>query len=149
MQTSQPDKVRNVVLLSHGGAGKTSLAEAMLFDSGAINRLGRVDEGSTTSDWDPDEQKRKISTNTSVLPLEWKGHKINVLDAPGYADFVGEMKAAASVADAAVMLVSAPDGVEVGTELVWRYADEAALPRLVFMNKMDRENADFTRSLEQ
>ena len=149
MQTYPPDKIRNIVLLSHGGAGKTSLAEAMLFDAGAVNRLGKVDDGTTTSDWDPDEQKRKISTNTSVLPLEWKGHKINLLDAPGYADFVGEMKSGASVADAAVIVVCAASGVEVGTELVWRYADEVDLPRLILMNKMDRENADFFRSLEQ
>ena len=145
----QTGQIRNIVLLSHGGAGKTSLAEALLFNAGVINRLGKVEEGSTTSDWDPDEQKRKISTNLSLLPFEWQGHKVNLLDAPGYADFVGEMKAAARVADAAVVVVCAASGVEVGTELVWGYADEAGLPRIIFMNKMDRENADFFRSLEQ
>ncbi|MBI2886117.1 MAG: elongation factor G [Chloroflexi bacterium] len=149
MQSYQPELIRNIVLLSHGGAGKTSLSEAMLFNTGVINRMGRVDDGTTTSDWDPDEQKRKISTSTSLLPLEWKGAKINLLDAPGYADFVGEMKAAARVADAACIVVCAASGVEVGTELVWQYADEAGLPRMAFVNKMDRENADFARTLEQ
>ena len=149
MQSYQTEQIRNVVLLSHGGAGKTSLAEAMLFNAGVINRLGKVEDGTTVSDWDPDEQKRKISTNTSLLPYEWGNCKINILDAPGYVDFVGEMKAAASVADTAVVLVCAASGVEVGTELVWRYADEASLSRIIFMNKMDRENADFARSLEQ
>src|SRR3990172_6420804 len=149
MEGYQTEQIRNIVLLSHGGAGKTSLSEAMLFDAGAINRLGRVDDGTTTSDWDPDEQKRQISTSTSILPLEWKGYKINVLDAPGYADFVGEMKAAARVADLAAVVVCAASGVEVGTELVWKYADEVQLPRLLFINRMDRDNADFFRSLGQ
>lgn len=149
MQSYQPQQIRNIVLLSHGGAGKTSLSEAMLFNAGVINRMGRVDDGTTTSDWDPDEQKRKISTSTSLLPIEWKGAKINLLDAPGYADFVGEMKAATKVADAACIVICAASGVEVGTELVWQYANEAGLPRLAFVNKMDRENADFARTLEQ
>lgn len=149
MESYQTGQIRNIVLLSHGGAGKTSLSEALLFDAGVINRLGRVDDGTTTSDWDPDEVKRKISTSTSVLPVPWKDHKLNVLDAPGYADFVGEMKAAVSVADAAVVVVCAASGVEVGTEIVWQYIDQAQLPRLIFMNKMDRENADFYRSLAE
>jgi elongation factor G len=139
------DNIRNIVLLSHGGAGKTSIAEAMLFNTGAITRLGRVDDGSTTSDYDPDEIKRKISINLSLLPVEWRENKINVIDAPGYADFVGEVKAGMRVSEGAVIVVDATSGVQVGTELVWSYCEESKLPRLVFVNKMDRENADFAR----
>ncbi|MDI7275627.1 MAG: elongation factor G [Anaerolineae bacterium] len=142
-------RLRNVVLVSHGGAGKTSLSEAMLYDSGAVSRLGRVDEGTTVSDYDAEEVRRKFSVNTSVLPCEWKGHKINALDTPGYMDFVGEVKAAIRVADGAVLVVEAAAGVEVGTELDWAYLDERDLPRLVFINKMDRENADWQQALSQ
>ena len=149
MQDYAVGRLRNVVLLSHGGAGKTSLAEAMLFNSGAINRLGRVDEGTTTSDFDAEEVRRKFSVNTSILPCEWSEHKINVLDTPGYMDFLGEVKAAIRVADGAIVLVEAAAGVEVGTELDWTYLDEQQLPRLVFVNKMDRENADWQQTLSQ
>jgi len=143
------EQLRNIVLLSHGGAGKTSLSEAMLYNGGAITRLGRVDDGTTTSDYDPEEMRRKISVNTSVLPCEWAGHKMSVLDTPGYADFVGEVKGAVRAADAAVIVLDAVSGVEVGTELVWGYADEVDLPCIVFVNKMDRDNADFYRALKQ
>lgn len=136
-------QLRNVGLFSHGGAGKTSLLEAMLFSSKATNRLGRVDDGSTVSDYDPDEIKRHISVQLSVAPVEWQNTKINVLDTPGYAEFVGEVKAGMRVADIAVLLVDASAGVEVGTEQMWRYAEERACPRLLVVNKMDRENADF------
>lgn len=149
MKQYAPDRLRNVVLLSHGGAGKTSLAEAMLFTAKVTNRLGRVEEGTTVSDWDPDEIKRHISVSTSVLPLEWRDHKVNVLDAPGYADFIGETKSALRAADAAVIVLCAASGVEVGSEQIWNYCDEARLPRLVFMNKLDRENANFARTLAQ
>ncbi len=142
------EAIRNVVLLSHSGAGKTSLAEAMLFDAGVISRLGRVDSGTTTSDSTPEEIKRQISISLSILPLPWEGKKINLLDTPGYADFVGEIKAGVRVADGAVIVVSAGSGVEVGTEHVWGYAETAELPRLIFINRMDRENADFSRVLE-
>jgi elongation factor G len=137
------ENIHNIVLLSHGGAGKTSLSEAMLFNAGVINRLGKVDDGSSTSDYDPDEAKRRISINLSILPLTWRERKINVLDAPGYADFVGEVKAGMRVSEGAVIAVCAASGVEVGTEMVWDYCEEAKLPRLVYVNKMDRENADF------
>ncbi len=140
------EQLRNVVLLSHSGAGKTSLAEAMLYSAEAITRLGKVDQGNTTSDYDPDEVKRKISIYLSMVPCEWKGLKLNVIDTPGYADFVGEVRAATRVADGAVFVVCAASGVEVGTELTWSYVDEEEgrhIPRLVFVNKMDRENADF------
>ena len=148
MKEYQTEQLRNIALLSHGSAGKTSLAEAMLFDTGAINRLGRVDEGTTVSDYDEEEVRRHISLSTSVVPCEWDGHKINVLDTPGYLDFVGEVKGAVRVADGALILLDAASGVEVGTDLVWGYADEQNLPRLVFINKMDRENANFQRCLD-
>ena len=149
MQQYGLENIRNVVLLSHSGAGKTSASEAMLFTAGAITRLGRVQEGTTTSDYDPDEIKRQISINLTTLPLEWKGVKMNLVDTPGYSDFVGEVRAAMRVVEGAVIIVCAASGVEVGTEQVWSYCKEAELPRLIFINKMDRENADFYRTLEQ
>ena len=142
------DNIHNVVLLSHGGAGKTTLAEAMLFNAGAISRLGRVDDGSATSDYDPDEVKRRISINLSLLPCPWRQGKINVIDTPGYMDFVGEVKAGMRVAEGAIIVVCGSSGVEVGTELVWGYCEEAKLPRLVYISRMDRENADFSRVVE-
>ncbi|MFA5055227.1 MAG: elongation factor G [Dehalococcoidia bacterium] len=148
MHQYTPDNIRNVVLLSHSGAGKTSLSEAMLYNAGAITRLGKVEQGNTTSDYDPDEVKRKISLYLSLLPCEWQGMKINLMDAPGYPDFVGEVKAGIRVADAAIFIVCAASGVEVGTELNWSYADEKNLPRMIFVNKINRENADFFRVVE-
>ncbi len=149
MKNYKAEQLRNLVLLSHGGAGKTSLTEAMLYDSGGVSRLGKVEDGSTVADYDPEEIRRKISVNTSIIPCEWRGHKINVLDTPGYADFVGEVKGALRAADGAIILLDAVSGVEVGTELVWEYADEVGLPRMLFINKMDRENADFRRAVNQ
>ena len=143
------ENIHNVVLLSHCGAGKTSVSEATLFTAGAIKRLGKVDEGTTTSDYDPDEVKRKISINMAILPCQWQEAKINLIDTPGYADFVGEVKAAIRVSEGAIIVVCAASGVEVGTEQVWAYSQEANLPRLIFINKMDRENADFYKTLEQ
>jgi elongation factor G len=121
----------------------------MLFTAGAITRLGNVEDGTTTSDYDPDEIKRQISINLSILPCQWKGVKINLLDTPGYSDFVGEVRSAIRVGEGAIIAVCAASGVEVGTEQVWSYCEEAELPRLIFINKMDRENADFYRTLEQ
>ena len=142
------ENIHNVVLLSHGGAGKTSLSEAMLFNAGAVNRLGKVDDGSSTSDYDPDEAKRRISINLSILPFQWKEKKINILDAPGYTDFVGEVKAGMRVSEGAIIVVDATSGIEVGTEMVWGYCEEAGLPRFVLVNKMDRENADYLKVVE-
>jgi elongation factor G len=144
----EPEKIRNVVLLSHSGAGKTSLAEAMLFNSGAITRLGNVADGTTTSDYDPAEIKRQISINLSLLPCQWKDCKLNLIDTPGYPDFVAEVKAGLAVSEGAVIVVCAVSSVEVGTEQVWRYSGEAKLPRLIFVNKMDRENANFFNALK-
>ncbi|MGD9116753.1 MAG: elongation factor G [Dehalococcoidia bacterium] len=149
MQQYALEKIRNVVLLSHSGAGKTSAAEAMLFKTGAIKRLGKVDDGTTTSDYDPDEVKRKISISLSLLPVEWQGAKLNVIDTPGYSDFVGEVKAAMRVSEGAVIMLCAASGVEVGTEQVWAYCEQSQLPRLIFVNKMDRENADFNKTVSQ
>jgi elongation factor G len=149
MEQFGPDKIRNVVLLSHSGAGKTSASEAMLFTAKAISRLGKVEEGTTTSDYDPDEIKRHISINLSLLPYQWKGVKVNLIDTPGYSDFVGEVRSAMRVAEGAIILACAASGVEVGTEQVWSYCQEAKLPRLIFINKMDRENADFHRTVNQ
>jgi len=140
-------QLRNVVLLGHGSAGKTSLAEAMLFTSGAINRMGRVEDGTSVADFDEEEVHRHISLNLAVAPVEWAGCKINVLDTPGYTDFVGEVKSAVRVADLALILVDAVSGVEVGTELVWNFAEEQALPRMIVVNKMNRENANLNRAL--
>ena len=149
MEALRTENIRNVVLLSHSGTGKTTLTEAMLYDSGVISRLGRVEEGNTTSDFEPEETKRGSSISLSLLPLMWKEVKINLLDVPGYFDFIGEMRSGIRVADGALILVCAASGVEVGTELAWQHADEAGLPRLIFVNKIDRENADFYRTLSQ
>jgi len=149
MNEYKADKIRNVVLVGHSSSGKTSLAEALLFNTGAVTRLGKVDDNTSVSDFDPEEQRRKISINTSLLPCEWNGYKINVLDTPGYIDFVGEVKAALRVAEIAIVVVDAVSGIEVGTELVWQYCDELKLPRVIFINKLDRENSDFDRVLTQ
>jgi elongation factor G len=149
MASHTVEQLRNVALIGHGGSGKTSLAEAMVYASGGTTRLGRVEDGTTVSDYDPEEIRRKISVNLSIIPCEWEGCKINVLDTPGYADFVGEVKCALAAADAAVIVLHAVAGVEVGTEMVWGYADERNLPRLVFVNMLDRENANFAQALER
>ncbi len=149
MKIYKSDNLRNVALLGHGSAGKTSLAEAMLYDSGAVNRLGRVDEGTSVADWDDEERRRKMSINATLIPCEWRDHKLNIIDTPGYMDFVGEVVGAARVVDAAVVVVDSVGGVEVGTEQVWGYADDQNLPRLAFVNKMERENANFQRVVEE
>jgi elongation factor G len=147
VESYSPEKLRNVAILGHYGSGKTTLCEVMAFRSGAIKRLGGVLEGTSTSDYDPSEIERHMSLNLALLPLEWKGHKINVIDTPGYLDFSGEVKAALRVADAAMVVVCATSSVEVGTEQAWSYAREMSLPALVVIDKMDRENADFMKTL--
>ncbi len=149
MKKYSTEAIRNVALISHGGSGKTSLTEAMLFNSGAINRLGKVEAGNTTTDLDPDEIKKQVTINVGLAPLEWKGVKVNVLDTPGYFDFIGDVLGALRVADCAVVAVCAVSGVEVGTEKVWSYANDFGLPRIIFLNKLDRENADFEKSFAQ
>jgi elongation factor G len=142
------ENIRNVVLVGHGGAGKTSLAEAMLFRTGAVTRMGKVTDGNTVTDFDEEEHRRGISVSTALAPLEWDGCKINILDAPGYADFVGEMRAAMRVADLALFVVSGVEGIEVQTQEAWRYAEELDLPRMIVVNKLDRENSSFRTTLD-
>src|SRR5690606_33726374 len=143
------EKIRNVALVGHGGAGKTTLAEALLHRSGTIDRLGRVEDGTTVTDHDPEEQRRGLSMSLAVAPFEWRGHKVNLVDTPGYADFLGEVLTALRVVDLAVFVVSAVDGVEVQTEVIWREAARLGVPRMVFVNKLDRERAEFEAVLEQ
>jgi elongation factor G len=149
MKDYNVEKLRNVCLMSHGGAGKTTLAEAMLFNTGVLDRFGKVQDGTTTTDYDPEEIRRKISISTAIAPCEWKNHKINIIDTPGYFDFVGEVKQGIRVADSAVILVPAKGGVAVGTEKSWNYANELGIPRMFYISKMDEENADFFEVYEQ
>jgi elongation factor G len=149
MKVYDAPNIRNVVIVGHGGCGKTSLASALLFDAGAVNRLGRVDDGTTVTDFDPDEIERKISLLAAPAFAEWKKAKVNLLDAPGYANFLSEARTAARVADAALVVVDAVAGVEVQTEKVWGFAEEFDLARLIVVNRMDRENASFERALEK
>ncbi|MDE7332386.1 MAG: elongation factor G [Lachnospiraceae bacterium] len=137
------DKIRNVALLGHGGCGKTSLAEAMAYLSGITSRLGKVDDGNTVSDFGKEEQKRKISISTSVIPIEWEGYKINVLDAPGFFDFTGEVEEAISAAGAAIIVVNGKSGVEVGTQKAWEMCEKYKLPRMIYVSNMDVDNASF------
>lgn len=143
------EKLRNVCLMSHGGAGKTTLAEAMLFNTGVLDRFGKVVDGTTTTDYDPEEIKRKISISTAIAPCEWKDYKINIIDTPGYFDFVGEVKQGIRVADGAVILVPAKGGVAVGTEKSWAYAKDQGIPKMFFVSKMDEENANFFEVLDK
>lgn len=148
MKPTTPDRIRNIALTSHGGAGKTSLAEAMLFDAGAIPRLGTVEAGTTALDWDPDEHKRSQSINLGIASIEHEGVRITIVDTPGYADFQADVVEALAAVDAVIVVVDASAGVEVGTEEVWRLADARGLPRMIFVNKMDRENANYDATLE-
>jgi elongation factor G len=143
------EAIRNVALVGHSGSGKTTLTEALLLNTGVTNRLGKVEDSTTVSDFEDEERRRKISISTSVIPLEYHDHKINLLDTPGFTDFVGEVKSALHVVEGAIVVVDAVAGVEVGTELVWGYCDEYHLPRFVVINKLDRENANFQRTLSQ
>lgn len=149
MREYTTDKIRNVVLVGHQSSGKTTLAEALLLNTGAVSRMGRIEDKNTVSDWDDEEKERGISLSTSLLPIEFEDHKINLLDTPGYTDFLGEVKNAIRVADSVLVVVDAVSGVEVGTELAWRYAEEYHQPIIVTINKMDRENANFSQTLEQ
>jgi elongation factor G len=149
LKTYDAKDIRNVLLVGHGGSGKTTLLEAMLYTSGAITRMGTIEDGNTVSDHDPDEQRKGISVSLTMAPIEWDGVKINVLDAPGYADFIGDMRSAIRAVDAVIVVVSAVDGVEVQTEAAWELAVEAGLPRAIFVNKLDRERSDFQDTLDQ
>ncbi|MBF8247559.1 MAG: fusA, partial [Bacteroidetes bacterium] len=141
------DKIRNIALVGHGGSGKTTFTEGLLFVTGTTNRLGKVDEGSTVSDYHPDEIERKISINASLLHCDWQGFKLNLLDTPGYSDFVGEVIGSLRVADVAVVLIKAVEGTEVGTEIVWNVARDYKTPSLILINKLDNENSEFDHAL--
>ena len=146
--TIEIGKIRNVGIVGHGGVGKTSLVESLLHSAGAVNRLGKVDDGTTTTDFDADEIKRKISVNTAVAYCEWKGHHLNLVDTPGYGDFIADARAGLRVVEAAVVVVDAVSGVQVQTEKVWKFANDFDLPRAVVINRLDRERADFFRAFD-
>ncbi len=144
-----PEKIRNVVLVGHGGSGKTSLAEALLFTAGATTRVGRVEDGNTVTDFEPEEIERQISLSVALASFTWKGHKVNIIDAPGYAGFLGDARSALRAADLALFVVSGVDGVEVQTEILWDMATEEGIPRAVFINKLDRERSSYARTLSE
>ncbi|HTL85563.1 MAG TPA: elongation factor G [Acidimicrobiia bacterium] len=148
MKTYPTAKIRNIALVGHGGAGKTTLTEALLFAAGTVPRMGKIEDGSTVSDFDPEEQRRGISVSLALAPFELDGHKVNIIDTPGYADFVGDVVAAFQAADLALFVVSAVEGVEVQTEIAWRLAEQRGIPRAIFVNKLDRERASFQRTLD-
>ena len=148
MREYTTEKLRNVAFVGHQSSGKTSLVEALLYNTGAINRLGKIEEKNTVSDWEEDAKERGLSLSTSLVPVEFNDTKINILDAPGYTDFQGEVKNAIRVADSVLVVVDAVSGVEVGTELAWQYAEAYQQPIIVTINKMDRENANFENTLE-
>ena len=147
MKEYNSDKIRNIAFASHGSAGKTILAEAMLHLTGATTRLGKIEDGTTVSDFEEEEIRRRLSLSTAVIPVEYNDHKLNILDTPGYNDFVGEVISAFRVVEAAVILVDSVSGLEVGTEIAWNYCDQFKLPRLLLVNKMERENANFQKAL--
>lgn len=143
MNTYSPDKIRNVAIVGHGGAGKTTLVEEMLYIAKATDRLGSVEQGNTHSDFDQQEVRRKISLNASVLPVEWKGHKINIIDVPGFPDFIGDLHGVAKVVEAMIVVAPAQDGLDVGFDNAWEIAEQEGLCRLIFVNKLERDNADY------
>src|SRR5438874_5425489 len=149
MASLTPDKIRNVAVVGHGGSGKTSLVEGLLFSVGATSRLGKVDDGTSILDTDPEEHKRKITINVAIASFQNDGAKINLLDTPGFADFAGDQRAALRVADASIVVVDASAGVQVGTQLVWSELEKTNTPRAVVVGRLDRENADFDRVLAQ
>ena len=149
MKEYSSTNLRNIAIIGHGKSGKTSIAEACLFNTGATKRLGKVEDGTTTTDYEPEEVKRKLSIGTSLAACEWQEYKLNLLDTPGYPDFVGEVKGALQAVDSALVVISATSGIEVETEKVWQYAESLDLPRAFFINKMDREHADFAGVVEE
>ncbi len=149
MRQYEPANIRNIALVGHGGAGKTMLAEALLYAAGATTRMGKIEDGTAATDYEPEEHKHQISVSLGVAPIEWNGFKINVIDCPGQPDFVGDVVSALRVADAVVFVLSAVDGVEVQHELIWDMVEDLGLPRLIVINKMDRERASFQNTLKQ
>ncbi|HMM59760.1 MAG TPA: GTP-binding protein, partial [Candidatus Rifleibacterium sp.] len=149
MKLYTTEKIRNIGLVGHGGTGKTSLAEAMLFHTGANTRIGKVDDDSSVMNYDPEETKRKATVGTSLAALEYKDHKINLLDAPGFDDFLGEVYKISGAIDMAIVTVNAQSGVEVGTEKNWAILEEAKTPRIVFLSKLDKENINLDKTMTQ
>ncbi len=147
MANLEADKIRNVAVIAHGGAGKTSLIEALLFDSGDINRLGNIEDGTTTTDCEPEEIARKMTITSSLAFCHWKGHRINLIDTPGFINFIEDVRGCLRVVDGAIIIVSAISGVKGETEKIWRYANEFEVPRVVFINKMDKDTANFSRAV--
>lgn len=149
MKVYNADSIRNIAVVGHGGDGKTTLVEAMLFNAGATERRGRVEDGNTATDYDPEEIKRHISLTTALAPIEWKNTKVNLIDAPGFFDFVGETTQAYYMADSALVLVNAFSGVGVGAEKAFQYCKNAGKPMAILVNQMDKEHASFEKTLEQ
>lgn len=149
MKIYETDKIRNIAVMGHGKTGKTSLLEACLFNAGATKRHGKVDDGTGVLDYTEEENRRKMSITTALAVSEWKDYKLNFIDTPGYPDYIGEVRGAATAADAALILISAPNGIEIETEKAWALTEELNLPRAFFINKMDREHADFEKVLEE
>ncbi|MDD5737610.1 MAG: GTP-binding protein, partial [Candidatus Omnitrophica bacterium] len=147
MERYPVQNIRNIIFVSHSGSGKTSLVEALLYDAKMTTRLGKISEGNTHSDYNSDEIERKISISSKLLHLIWKDTRVHILDTPGYADFVGDVISPMRAADAAVLLVEAVHGIEVGTERVWEFLEQRGLPRIIFINKLDKENANFENTL--
>ena len=142
------EKIRNIAVIAHGGAGKTSLVESMLFDADATDRIGRVEDGNTVMDYEAEEINRNISISSAVAFCDWNGHRLNIVDTPGYINFIEDTKCCLSAVDGAVVLVSALSGVKAETGKVWKFADQYKVPRIIFVNKMDKENADYLNALE-
>ncbi|MBQ9376350.1 MAG: GTP-binding protein, partial [Schwartzia sp.] len=149
MQEYQSADLRNIAVVGHGRTGKTSLLDAALFNAGAARRLGKVDDGTSVLDYEPEENRRKLSISSALAAVEWRGCKLNFIDTPGYPDFVGEMLSALAISDAALVVVSAPSGMETGTEKAWLTIEDMGLPRAIFVNKMDREHADFDKTVDE
>ena len=146
--SNKVEQIRNIALIGHGGAGKTSLAEALLYNSGAIKRLGKIEEGNTAMDFEPEEVKRTSSISSGFHQYSWKNHTVNLIDTPGDQNFFSDTKSSMQAADGAIVVIDAVDGVKVQTELAWEFAREFELPCLIFINKLDRERADFKRTFE-
>ncbi|MDP2842632.1 MAG: GTP-binding protein, partial [Acetobacterium sp.] len=149
MKTYPTKNIRNILILGHGGSGKTTLTEALAFNAGAVDRMGKIDEGNTLSDFDPEEKRREFSISSAIIPLEFGGHKINLIDVPGYFDFIGDAYAALRVADAVIIVVDALSGVQVGTEKAIELLEKANIPAFIVVNKMDRENATFAKVMDE
>jgi elongation factor G len=149
MANFEVDKIRNMAVIAHGGAGKTSLVEAMLYEAGSIDRLGRVDDGTTTTDCEPEEIERKMTVVSSIGFCDWKNYRINVVDTPGFINFLEDTRGCLRAVDGAVVIVSAISGVKAETQKIWKYASEFEIPRLIFVNKMDKDTANFLRAVSE